>query len=372
MKLRWMVIPMLVLAFQACKNGNTNNKTNDIVEIPVLKLEAQDTSLTNDYVADIQAVKNVEVRSRMRGFIDRVLVDEGEEVKQGQLLFQLNNREYAIALNKAKANLASALSSASIAGVELERIRTLVDKKVISPSELSLGEAKLSEAESRIKTAKAMIDDANQKLTYARVRAPFSGRIDLLPLKAGSLVEEGALLTTVSDTRQMYAYFDVSENEYLQFVRNGKGRFDHDKETTLILSDGSIYPVKGKIQTHENSFSDHTGSIAFRAMFNNPNHILKHGVSGKIRLNSQLRGSVLVPQKSVFEIQDKSYVFVLDQNNTVKMRSFVPKLSLSGYYVVGSGLKPGEIIVYEGVQELRDGKVIKPVYTSMKKLLASK
>lgn len=372
MKLRRMVIPMLALAFGACKNGNTNNNTKDIVEIPVLKLEAQDTSLTNDYVADMQAIKNVEVRSRMHGFIDRALVDEGQQVKQGQLLFQLNDREYAISLNRAKANLASALSAASIAEVELERIKTLVDKKVISPSEMSLGEAKLSEAESRIKTAKAMIDDANQKLTYARVRAPFSGRIDRLPLKAGSLVEEGALLTTVSDTRQMYAYFDVSENEYLQFVRNGKGRFDHDKETTLILSDGSIYPVKGKIQTHENAFSDNTGSIAFRAMFNNPGHILKHGVSGKIRLNSRLTGCVLVPQKSVFEIQDKSYVFVLDKNNTVKMRSFVPKLSLSGYYVVGSGLKPGEVIVYEGVQELRDGKVIKPVYTTMKKLLASK
>ncbi|RZK36373.1 MAG: efflux RND transporter periplasmic adaptor subunit [Pedobacter sp.] len=315
MKIRSMVIPLLALAFGACRNGNTDNKTKDIVEIPVLKLEAQDTSLTNDYVADMQAVKNVEVRSRMHGFIDRVLVDEGQQVKQGQLLFQLNDREYVIALNRAKANLASALSAASIADVELERIKTLVDKKVISPSEMSLGEAKLSEAESR---------------------------------------------------------FDVSENEYLQFVRNGKGRFDHDKETTLILSDGSIYPVKGKIQTHENAFSDNTGSIAFRAMFNNPGHILKHGVSGKIRLNSRLTGSVLVPQKSVFEIQDKSYVFVLDKNNTVQMRSFVPKLSLSGYYVVGSGLKPGEVIVYEGVQELRDGKVIKPVYTTMKKLLASK
>ncbi len=372
MNLRWMVIPMLAVAFQACKGGDDNNKKTDLTAIPVLKLEAQDTSLTHDYVAEVQAAKNVEVRSRMHGFIDRVWVDEGQEVKQGQLLFQLNDREYAIALNKAKANLASELSAASIAQVELERIKTLVDKKVISPSELSLGEAKLSEAESKIKTAKAMIDDANQKLTYARVRAPFSGRIDRLPLKAGSLVEEGALLTTVSDTRQMYAYFDVSENEYLQFVRNGKGRFDHDKETTLVLSDGSIYPLKGKIQTHENAFSDNTGSIAFRAMFDNPRHLLKHGVSGKIRLTSSLSASVLIPQKSVFEIQDKSYVFVLDKNNIVKMRSFVPKLSLSGYYVVGSGLKPGEVIVYEGVQELREGKKVKPVYTSMKKLLASK
>lgn len=367
-----MVAPILLAALQACTSGEANDKKDDIAEIPVLKLKQRDTLLSNDYIADIHAIKNVEVRSRMHGFIEKVLVDEGQQVKQGQLLFQLNDREYAIELNKAKASLASALSAAKIAEVELERIKTLVEKKVISPSELSLGKARVSEAQSQITTARSLIDDANQKLTYSQVRAPFSGRIDRIPLKSGSLVEEGTILTTVTDTRQIHAYFDVSENEYLQFVRNGKGKFDQNKETTLILSDGSEYPIKGKIQTHENAFSDNTGSIAFRAMFENPNHILKHGVSGKIRLHSNLSASVLVPQKAVFEIQDKSYVFVVGKDNVVKMRSFVPKLSLSGYYVVESGLKAGEVIVYEGAQELRDGLTIKPVFTTTKQLLASK
>ncbi|WP_443946254.1 efflux RND transporter periplasmic adaptor subunit [Pedobacter sp. AW1-32] len=372
MKIKWMVIPVLAAALQSCSVGETRKKDNDIAEIPVLKLEVQDTSLAVDYVADIQAIKNIELRSRTHGFIDQVLVDEGQKVKKGQLLFQLNDREYVIALNKAKANLASAQSAASIATVELGRIKTLVEKKVISATELSLGEARLKEAEANIKTAKAMIDDANQKLSYARVRSPFDGTIDRLPFKAGSLVDEGALLTTLSDTRQMYAYFDVSENEYLQFVRNGKGRFELNKETSLILSDGSLYPLKGKIQTHESAFSGNTGSIAFRAIFENPNHILKHGVSGKVRLRSQIKGGLLIPQKSVFEIQDKNYVFVVGKDSMVKMKSFVPKMQLPGYYVCQSGLKPGETIVYEGVQNIRDGAMIKPVYTSMKDLLAKK
>lgn len=372
MKFNIMACVALCLAIQACSGGSAKDNTADLAEIPVMKIQPQDTSLFTDYVADIQSVQHVELRSRMHGFIEKVLVDEGQEVRKGQLLFQLNDKEYNIALNKAKANLASAISAARIAEVELERIRTLVEKKVISPSELSLGEARKAEAEASIKTARSVIEDANQKLTYARVRAPFSGRIDRLPLKQGSLVEEGSLLTTLSDSRRMYAYFDVSENEYLQFVRKGKGRFDVDKEASLMLSDGSQYPLKGKIQTHENAFAENTGSIAFRAIFENPNHILKHGVSGKVRLVSALKGSLLIPQQAVFEIQDKSYVFVLGNHNRVKMRSFVPKLSLSGFYVVGSGLKAGEVIVYQGVQELRDGTTIKPVYTSFKKLLASK
>nr|WP_276898006.1 efflux RND transporter periplasmic adaptor subunit [Pedobacter kyonggii] len=372
MKIKWMAIPILAAAMQACTGGTAQKKDNEIAEIPVLKLTEQDTSLSFDYVADIQAYRNVDIRSRTHGFIDKVLVDEGEKVHKGQLLFQLNDREHVIALNKAKANLASALSAANIAQVELERITTLVDKKVISPSELSLGEARLSEAEAQIKTAKAMIDDANQKLSYSRIRSPFNGTIDRIPLKAGSLIDEGALLTTISDTKEMYAYFDITENEYLQFTRNGKGRFEQNKSVKLILSDGSAYPIAGKIQTHENAFSGNTGSIAFRAVFANPKNILKHGASGKVELDSKLAGSILIPQKSVFEIQDKNYVFVVGKDNTVKMKSFVPKLRLPGFFVCASGLNPGETIVYEGIQNIRDGAVIKPVYTSDKPLLAKK
>lgn len=372
MKIKCIVIAILAAALQSCTGEQTKKNDNDIAEIPVLKLVPQDTSLSFDYVADIQAVKNVEIRSRSRGFIEKVLVDEGQKVNKGQLLFKLNDNEYRIELNKAKANLSSAKSAASIAKVELDRIKSLVEKKVISSSELTLGKARLEEAEARIKSARAMIDDANQRLSYAQIRAPFEGIIDRIPLKTGSLIEEGALLTTLSDTQNMYAYFDISENEYLQFTKAGNGRFDQDKQTSLILSDGSVYPLKGKIQTHENIFSGNTGSIAFRAIFPNPKNVLKHGASGKVKLHSALKQSLLIPQKSVFEIQDKNYVFVLGKNNTVKMKSFMPKMRLPGYFVCGEGLNAGDTIVYEGIQNIRDGAIIKPVATSQKVLFAQK
>ncbi|MDY0904710.1 efflux RND transporter periplasmic adaptor subunit [Pedobacter sp. CFBP9032] len=368
MKKKWMAIPILAAALHACTSGKTNTKDNDIAEIPVIKLSAQDTSITSDYVADLQAIKNVEIRSRVNGFIDRILVDEGQIVKKGQVLFVLSSQEYKIAIDKGKASLASAQSSASIAEVELERIKTLVGKKVISASEQSLGEARLSDSQAKIKLAKAMIAEANQKLSYTQIRAPFNGVIDRIPFKAGSLVNEGSLLTNISNNSQMYAYFDISENEYLQFARSKKGKFEQNAQVKLILSDGTIYPAAGKIETHESAFSDNTGSIAFRAIFPNSNQILKHGASGKVRLRSELLNSILIPQKAVFEIQDKSYVFVVNQNNTVRMKSFTPTMSLNTYYVLGAGLSSGETIVYEGIQNIRDGVVIKPVYTQKAQL----
>lgn len=372
MKINWLVIVLLAFVFESCSNSNSKPKTPNLTQVPVITLSQKDTTLAINYVADIQSIQNVEIRARVQGFIDQILVDEGQNVSKGQILFRMNDKEYRIALSKAQSTLASAKSSFEIAEVELERIKTLVKKKVISVSELTLGNARLAEAKAKVNEATAIVDEANQKLSYLSVRAPFDGVIDRIPFKTGSLVSEGSLLTTVSDNRVMYAYFDISENEYLQFVRNKKGRFAQDKETTLILSDGTQYPIKGKIQTHESSFSDKTGSIAFRAMFPNPKHMLKHGASGKVQLTSELDNSLLVPQKSVFEIQDKNYVFVLQKGNTVKMKSFVPKLRIAEYYVVESGLDAGDHIVYEGVQNVKDGSKVQPVYPKTAKLITQK
>jgi RND family efflux transporter MFP subunit len=362
MKLNWLILIILAVTFQSCSNSNTITKNTEPAAIPVIKLSEKDTALAFNYVADIQSFQNVEIRSRVQGFIEKILVDEGQPVKKGQLLFKMNDKEYQIALSKAKSSLAGAKSSLKIAEVDLERIETLVNKKVISATELTLGNARLNEAKAKVNEAIAIVDDAKQNLSYLSVRSPFDGMIDRLPFKTGSLVSQGALLTTVSDNHDMYVYFDISENEYLQFMRSANGRFAQNKETTLILSDGSVYPLKGKIQTHESSFSGNTGSIAFRAIFANPQHILKHGASGKVRLLSSLDQSLLVPQKAVFEIQDKNYVFLLGKDNRVKMKSFVPKLRIAEYYLVESGLKAGDAIVYEGVQNIKDGTQIKPVY----------
>lgn len=352
---------LLVLILTGCATKEEDKKiTETIIEVPVIELQPTDTLLHNNYVADIQAERNVEIRARVQGFLEQIFVDEGRPVKKGQLLFKLSNKGFLNELNRARANVASARAAAKIAELEMERVKVLVDKKVIVKSELDLAKARLSDVEAKVAEALAAAADANNKLTYTSIRSPFNGVIDRIPLKIGSLVDDGALLTTISDNHEMYAYFNVSENEYLQYQKTSKGNLKENNSAALILSDGSAYPYQGRIETQEAQFSDNTGSIAFRAKFPNPKNILKHGASGKVQLVTDLQNKVLVPQKSVLEIQDKSFVFVVGSNNTVKMHSFAPEMRISEYYVVKSGLKPGDKIVYEGVQNMRDGAEIKP------------
>ena len=355
---------LLATILIGCTSRNEKKETAEITEVPVIQLEQSDTSLRQHYVADIQAVKNVEIRARVRGFLEKIYIDEGRPVRKGQLLFQLSNKEFTNDLNKARANVASAKAAARIAELEMERVKVLVDKKVIVKSELDLANARVADANAKVAEANTIVEDAQTKIGYLAVRSPFDGVIDRIPMKMGSVVDDGTLLTTISDNAEMYAYFHVSENEYLHYQKTMTGSLQQDKSVALILSDGTRYPYEGRIETQEAEFSDNTGSIAFRVRFPNPKNVLKHGASGNVELVTDLDNKLLVPQKSVLEIQDKSFVFILSKNNTVKMQSFTPQVRISEYYVVKSGLNRGDKIVYEGVQNIRDGEQIKPRFQS--------
>jgi membrane fusion protein (multidrug efflux system) len=339
--------------------------------LPVTRIAARDTVLLHEYVGDIQAVRNVEIRARVPGFLDKIYVDEGQEVRKGQPLFGLNDEEYRAELAKARANRQSAIAEAKAAELELDRVRLLVDKKVISKTELDVARTKLNAAHARIEEARSAEANAAIRLSYAHVKAPFDGIIDRIPLKTGSLVEEGTLLTSVSDNRAVFTYFNVSEGEYLEYVKARQGHPGRNsREVTLVLADGSTYPHPGKIETMEGEFDASTGSIAFRARFPNPDKLLKHGATGTVRLANRIDDALIVPQKAVFEIQDKNYVYVVDDNNRVTMKNFVPKARFSHFYIVESGLKPGERIVYEGIQNVKDGLQIVPHTVTLDSLLA--
>lgn len=334
-------------------------------EIPVVKLATSDTTIYTGYVADIQAVQNVEIRAKLPGFLETILVDEGEFVKRGQPLFLINVAEYTNEVARTEAQLSNAHAEAHVAELEVNRVKTLVDKNVISSSELKLAEARFMAAQAKVKEALSAHDLANLQLSYTTIKAPFDGIVNRIPLKRGSLIEMGTLLTSISDNHLVYAYFNVSEIEYLQLTRGNKGTLTETEKVNLVLADGTPYPHPGKIQTIEGEFDESTGSIAFRAVFPNPNRILKHGASGRIRLSNSAPNVVMVPQKSVFEIQDKHFVYVLDSSNQVKQRSFKPLRRIAQYYIVASGLEAGDTIVYEGIQDLRDGMTIKPLFTSV-------
>ncbi len=360
---------LAILAFVACKNKEKAGSADLIPSLPVVEVVQKDTLLQTDYVADIQAVQNVEIRARVQGFLEKILVDEGKEVKKGQPLFQLNDLEYKTELAKAKAAVSNAMAEAKAAELELGRTKILVEKNVIAKTEYELAVSKVSAAKAKIDEALSAQTSAETKLSYTFIRAPFDGIIDRIPLKMGSLIDPGALLTTISDVHNVFAYFNISENEYLQYRKAVSKGLKEDRPVNLVLADGTQYGYTGKIETSDGEFNENTGAIAFRARFPNPNKLLKHGASGKTRLTTSVENAIIIPQKSTFEIQDKTFVFIVDKDNIIQMRAFKPGRRVAQYYIVEAGLKPGENIVYEGVQSIRQGVKIKPVKMNLDSLM---
>ncbi len=355
------------------KAATTDAETTDTLQLPVLTLHTRDTVIQKPYVADIQAVKNIEIRSRVRGFLEKIYIDEGGPVRKGQLLFKLNDQEFKVNLTKAKAALSNAMADAKATSLEVDRVKMLVDKKVISKSELEVAESKLNADKATIEEARSLVQSAEDQLAYTYIHAPFDGIIDRIPLKSGSLINEGTLLTSLSDISSMYAYFSFPENEYLQYVRKLKSAPGKTSDKVrLVLADGLDFPYEGEIETVEAEIEQKTGSINFRARFPNPQKLLRHGATGKLFISTKADNVIMVPQQSVFDIQDKSYVYLIDAQNKLHMRAFIAQTRFSNYYIVKDGLKAGDKILLEGTQNVRDGMTIKPRKLTRDSLLAMK
>lgn len=340
----------------ACSDDRSRNET-PADTFPVVQPVRMDTVYHNEFVADIQSVQNVELRTRVKGFLEKIHVDEGQPVKEGQVLFTLSSRLFREELLKANAQLKSTIAEMKAVEVEIRNTRLLMSKNIVSQPELDMLLAKKEAVEAKTEEARSSIALAQLHLSFTEIRAPFSGVINRIPLKTGSLVEEGALLTTISNNNEMFAYFNVSEKEYLGFV---KSKEEDKQQVSLLLADNQAFPEKGWIETTENEVDKSTGNIAFRARFRNPQHLLRHGSSGRILLHEKLSNVLVIPQKSAFEIQDKHYIYVLDKENRVRMKAFTPSFRLQHLFVVDAGLTPDDRIIYEGIQQVKEGDRVAP------------
>jgi membrane fusion protein (multidrug efflux system) len=358
---RIIILPILsvCILFAACKDDKNNEKPKAERSFPVLQLTERDTVLHIPYVADIQANKNVEVHSRTEGILEKIYITEGQHVKKGQLLFKINDSELQIELSKATASYNSAAADAKVAAVEVDRVQTLVDKKIITQTELDLAKAKYKAALARADVALAEKDAVAKRISYTSIHSPFTGVVDRIPFKEGSLVTPNALLTTLSDIHSVYAYFNISENEYLQLAENEANDFQLD-DIKLMLPNGTTYPYSGKLSSAESEIDENTGNIAYKVKFDNPDGILRHGASGKILITRTIPKAVMIPQKAVFEIQDKNFVFVLGKDSVVSQKGIEVLQRLADSYVVGQGLSPSDKVVLEGIQSLREGQKIVP------------
>ncbi|NDA60873.1 MAG: efflux RND transporter periplasmic adaptor subunit [Chitinophagia bacterium] len=338
----------------ACKSKKENHV--EVGKFQITSALQADTSVNKEYVAEIQSVQNVEIRAKVKGYIESIHADEGQRVSSGQLLFTIRPIEYEAALLKAKAEVKKC-------ELEVQNVKILAEKNIVSKTELSLALAKLDQAKSEETLAELYV-------TYTKIRAPFEGIIDRLKFKQGSLIDEGTLLTSISNNRDVYAYFNVSEVEYLDF----KSRNTNNNKMTagLILANNQPHQYKGQVETIESEFDKNTGSIAFRAKFPNPGYLLKHGETGKVQLKVQLKDALLIPQKATFELQDKIYVYVVDEKNIVHTRQISIKQKLNNIYVVEDGLTVNDKFILEGIQSAKDDAAIETTWVEPRKALSLK
>lgn len=326
-----------------------------------------DTSYEKSYVADIHSMQNVEVRARVKGFIEKILVDEGKPVKAGQTLFVFNNLMLKEELLKANAQLKNAVAELKVAEVELKNVRNLVEKKVVSETELEMARAKKEAIEAKILEAKAAVSIAELHISYSQIKAPFDGVINRIPYKVGSLVDEGTLLTSLSNNKEMFAYFNVSEKEFLRFSKSNE--LTKQNKLSLLLADNTPFKYKGRIETAETEVDKATGNIAIRARFANPEYLLKHGATGKVILKGVLDDALVIPQKSTFEIQDKVNVYVVDSKNLVRTRTVEVLWRLPHLYVIGAGLSTGDKVIFEGMQLVKEGDSVQATPVDLRSLL---
>jgi membrane fusion protein (multidrug efflux system) len=335
----------------------------------VLTLQPRSATLNTDYPASLQGEQNIEIRPKVDGFIEQIYVDEGAIVKKGQLLFKLNAPQYAQDLRTAQAGIETAQADVNTAKLQVEKVKPLVEKDIISHYELDLDQNTLQSKLAALAQARASLENAKVNLAYTTITSPVDGVIGSLPYKLGSLVTSTTTqpLTTVYNTAKIYAYFSMNEKKLLDFSTDSSNttlqyKLNHMPPVTLVLSNGSVYQSAGKVETVNGQINVSTGSANFRAVFVNPQGLLRTGSSATVRIPNFVKNALIVPQSLTYQIQDKRFIFMVDAQNKVKNVAITVSDDTPGqYYIVTSGLKAGDKFIAEEANNIKDGTQIKSV-----------
>ncbi|MDY0781520.1 efflux RND transporter periplasmic adaptor subunit [Tenacibaculum sp. IB213877] len=341
MKKHFFFISLCVLSIlSSCKHEK--HEKHEQIKYLVTNPIKKDTAITKDYVCQIHSIQHIELRALEKGYLKQVFVDEGQYVKKGQLMFKVMPNIYEADLQKASAE-------AKVAEIELKNTQILADGNVVSNNELSMAKANYEKAKAEVSLAKT-------HLSFTNVKAPFNGIMNHLHVREGSLLDEGEILTTLSNNDKMWVYFNVPETEYLDYITSkDKG---NKKQVDLLMANNKLFNQKGVVETIEGEFNNETGNIAFRATFANPDGILRHGETGSILMSTPYKNAVIIPQKATFEILDKKYVFTIDENNTVKQKEITVEAELPHLFIVNNGLTENDKILLEGIRMVKNDEKI--------------
>ena len=329
---------------------------NATPEVEVLTVSTGSSDLDHTYPTTIKGKTDVEIRPLVSGFVTKVNVEEGQHVRKGQTLFTLDQVQYQAAVSQAEAAVNSAKIAVDNARLQADNQRQLFEKNIISEYTYTVAKNQLATAQAQLANAQAALTTARKNLSYTVVTAPSDGVIGSIPNKEGTLASPSMVtpLTTVSDNSEVYAYFSLNEKDMLELTDGGSRSLASAiaamPAVRLQLADGTIYGTEGKVSTISGIVDQSTGSSNVRARFANPSGVLRSGSTGSVLIPSHQENVILIPQKATYEVQDKRFVYALnDSNKTVPVAITVAPLDNGKEYVVTSGLEPGQRIVVEGV-----------------------
>lgn len=354
-----------------CRSGEASPGARQAMptpELPVLTLDTTSALSVRDYAAMLEGKENVDIRAQVNGYLEKMYVEEGSFVQAGQNLFKINDRPYQEQLNKDIASLHAMQAALANARLEVDKMKPLAENKVVSDIQLKTALTALETAKANVEQAKASVAASRVNLDFTLIKAPVSGYIGRIPRRTGNLVSstDAAALTTLSDISKVYAYFSMSENDFIRFSKGAAGsslqqKLARMRPVQLVLSNGELYPQKGRIEMVDGQFNKTTAAISLRATFPNPAGFLRSGNTGRVRIEELSSGVLLVPQAATVEMQDKRMVYQLADSNKVKRQAIVTGGSADGKFIVTEGLKAGDKIVTAGIETIMEGALIKPV-----------
>jgi len=352
--IKLLIVSTGLLLIVSCGKGKgQNSQAAQPMPYPVYEVPTKTVTGFTSYPASIEGIVNSEVRAKVSGYITKVLVDEGEKVKAGQILFKLETQSLSQDAAAAKANV-------NAAQVEVDKLKPLVEKNIISSVQLETAKAKLQQAQSGYNGILATIG-------YANIKSPVDGYVGSIRKREGALISasDQEPLTTVADISKVYAYFSMNETDYLNFIQSTEGATIQDKinnipAVRLKLANGSLYDQEGKIETINSVINPNTGSISFRAIFDNPSRLLTNGNSARLEIPKKYKDVLVISQESTHEQQGNILVFKLQNNDSVVSTTVKVIAEVDNLYVIESGVEKGDSVVAKGADKLRTGTRISP------------
>jgi len=363
--LHGLLIPAIMLSSCASKNQDVQQAAEP--EVPIAVVNQTDTIVYSDYPVKLEGLTDVEIRPQVSGILTKIYVEEGTYVAKGTPLFQIDSRLYQEEYNHAQGELLAAKASVATAKLEVERLTTLVDNKVISAYQLKTAQTTYDAALAREIQALSKAKHTQTTLSFTTIKAPVSGYFGRIGKKTGSLVapSDPQPLSYLSDNSEIHAYFSIAEVDFSRFKEGLEGTTIHEKlknasDVSMVLSGGNPYPQSGKLDMVDAAFDKTTGAITLRATFPNQEGLLRSGNSGRIQLGVKQTGVISIPQSATFELQDKTFAFIVDAEHKARQIAVTISGKNENTYYISQGLKDGDKLVLKDLQSLKDGLLVKP------------